>query len=614
MADTAVVLAASSATIGTALLWIAAGLTAALLIVGLVLVARPRKKKPPAPVERTTSFDGFVTAADRLALESAQPAERPRGRWLIVPVTIVVLVAAGGGMTLLQRGRTTTDTQRTLCPDTTLEVSAAPEIAPVVEEAARSLAGPDESACGPIHVTAEDPSAVAQAARRPDVWIPSSSAWLKIAETRGTTYDARGETVACSPVVLAAPKAIAPMIVKDGHGSWAALVDGVAKKRIPASSMPDPTHNTVGMLSVFAVHAAMKRTTPDSGIAQLRALTLRSRLKDPNADPAVLLTRTADMKDDARAASEIGFFPTTEQQLRAYAKADRGVELTGVVPADAVVEADYPFAVARSSTRKDLADQLHAAIKPAAIKAAGFRTEKTPRAMTLPEEPQELLGPSLNWSQYRTLPFQVLLLIDGSGSMNQKVTDKSGRTTTRAALLRESGTNANALFGEDTSIGMWFFSAPTPESPAHTEAVPLGPLAEEIGGVTRRQAMGAAIAGYKAENDAGTPLYRTVLDGVAAMRSQEKAGAVNLVIVLTDGRDEESSFEMTQQEFLTKLKQEQDPAKPVPIIAVGYGGDADMNALTTMADATGGKAISATDPADMASAIAQAFLAAHAPK
>ncbi|WP_306215705.1 VWA domain-containing protein, partial [Actinoplanes sp. RD1] len=118
----------------------------------------------------------------------------------------------------------------------------------------------------------------------------------------------------------------------------------------------------------------------------------------------------------------------------------------------------------------------------------------------------------------------------------------------------------------------------------------------------------------KAVDDAGTPLYRTVLDGVDAMRDKAKEGTMNIVIVLTDGQDEESDFTMTQQAFLAQLQEDADPAKPVPVIAVGLGQDADMNALNAMAKATGGQAISATNPADVASAIAQAFLAAHAPR
>ena len=68
---------------------------------------------------------------------------------------------------------------------------------------------------------------------------------------------------------------------------------------------------------------------------------------------------------------------------------------------------------------------------------------------------------------------------------------------------------------------------------------------------------------------------------------------------------------MTQQDFLSELNAGTDRRKPVPVIAVGLGQNADMGALDAMAKATGGRSISATNPADVASAIAQAFLAAH---
>jgi Ca-activated chloride channel homolog len=94
------------------------------------------------------------------------------------------------------------------------------------------------------------------------------------------------------------------------------------------------------------------------------------------------------------------------------------------------------------------------------------------------------------------------------------------------------------------------------------------------------------------------------------MRTKAAPGTVALVVVLTDGRDEQSRFAMTEQQFLGKLGP---TGRAVPILAIGYGADADMTALGDMARVTGGKAVAARNPADVASAMAQAFLAAHAP-
>ncbi|GAB1688768.1 substrate-binding domain-containing protein [Krasilnikovia sp. M28-CT-15] len=534
-------------------------------------------------------------------------------RRIFVGTVAVLLVATVGGVVSWVRGDTAPAAGTGIapvalpCPDAALRVAAAAEIAPVIRAAARTI-NPGGADCGPITVSAETPAVTQAAARKPDVWIPSSSAWLRIAAADGTRYTVTGAPLARSPIVLAASAATARQFTVRGHASWAALVDGVAERRIPRVSMPDALHDTTGILSVYAVHRAMARTTTDPGIAQLRALTLRSRLTDAAADPATLLRQAA-----TGAIADIGVMPMTEQQLIANRQGAHAVQLTAAVPADGVVEADYPYAVSASTAHRDLAARLRAAITSQALTAAGFRVAATPHALPLPDAADGLLGPALQWAQYTTLKFQVLVMLDGSGSMNQRITDKAGRSTTKAALLRETGLSASRLFGEDTAIGLWLFGTPTAASPAHQEIVPLGPITGTVGSRTRRDILGAGIAGYRPQADAGTPLYQAVLDGQATMRAQARPGTVTSVVVLTDGRDEQSRYAMAQSVFLERLRAGSDPRRPVPVIAVGYGPDADMAALTAMAKATGGTAVAATDPADVAEAMAQAFLAAHTP-
>lgn len=549
------------------------------------------------------------------------PDQHP-GRRILAVATVVVLLAGAvavgvwlehgprGAAPLTEAAATTRPT--TQCPGATVRVAAAPEIAPVVQAAARTLA-PAGAACGPVAVVAEEPDVTAAAAEKPDVWIPSSTAWLGIAGADGAAYVTTGDPLARSPILLASPAAIAGLYAKGSRATWAALVDSAAQRKVTAITMPDALHSTVGLLSVYAVHQAMARTTPDAGIAELRALTLRSRLDQAAADPAEVMRQLAEETDVTAAVYDVGIFPVIEQQLTTYQRGGHPVALVGAFPADGQVEADYPFAVAKNAVNQDLIARLRAAITRPALTKAGFRTYPTPGVLTLPAKPADLLGPALQWSQFRLLNTQVLLLIDASGSMNQQIKDRSGHTTTKAALLRASGTSAAQLFGVDSSVGLWFFGTPSPSSPAYVQAVPIGPISGKVGNQVRRDALTAKMAAYQPAGTAGTPLYRSVLDGEAAMRAQAKDGTLSLVVVLTDGRDGESRFAMSEQAFLSRLAAQNDPKRPVPIIAVGYGPDADMGALTAMARSTGGKAISAQNPADVASAVAQAFLAAHAP-
>ncbi|MGR7003414.1 hypothetical protein ACU686_44655 [Yinghuangia aomiensis] len=65
---------------------------------------------------------------------------------------------------------------------------------------------------------------------------------------------------------------------------------------------------------------------------------------------------------------------------------------------------------------------------------------------------------------------------------------------------------------------------------------------------------------------------------------------------------------MSKQAFLTELQKLQDPKKPMPVFAVGYGANADMATLNDIAKATGGLAVPSIDPGDLVKAIAQIFV------
>ncbi|MFI5896065.1 hypothetical protein ACIA5D_38795 [Actinoplanes sp. NPDC051513] len=546
--------------------------------------------------------------------EPEQPAS-PAVRFLLAFMIVVVLIAVAGGTTwwlYSQNPGEQSARPAGPCPDTLLHVVAAPEIAPVVRDAARTVNGGAD--CGAIGVTAQEPAVTASAPEQPDVWIPSSSAWLRISLVGGVeAYRVDGDPIARSPIVLAGPTTIAGRYASGDQTSWMRLMAGVAGHQIPAVTMPDPLHSSVGMLAVYAIQTAMASSTPDAGIAQLRALTLRSRLKDASADPAALLQKVAAQSDANAAANEIGVFPITEQQLITYQRGGNAIALTGSFPSDGLIEADYPYAVSTSTKHAGLAAKLRAAIGKPQLTEAGFRTYAMPHTVPVPERSDKLLAPAVQWAQYRTLAFQVLLLIDASGSMNKPATDKSGRPTTKAGLLRDSGLAATQVLGDETSAGMWFFNTPTPQSKPHTEVVPYGPINSKVGAATRRQALATAMKGYKAPNEAGTPLFQTILDGQAVMRPKVQANTITLLIVLSDGADAESTYSMPKKTFLDKLAKSQDPQRPVPVIGVGFGPDADMATLNDIAKATGGKAIAAKNPADLSSAMARAFLAAHAP-
>jgi Ca-activated chloride channel family protein len=299
-------------------------------------------------------------------------------------------------------------------------------------------------------------------------------------------------------------------------------------------------------------------------------------------------------------------------------------------------EADYPLALTSAATddpeRKALADRLVAWFASpdgaAALANNGLRgplgrdattvapagpgfVARYPPPFAPSTDPPSVRIALEQWANYKRLVFQVLVLIDASGSMNEPVKDRAGNVTTKGGLLQKAGVQAAQLFGEDTSVGMWMFGTPNAQSPPYVEVLPFGPLDEQLGGQTRRKRLGEVAGAYQAMPAAGTPLFETILRANAEMQKRWTAETVTMVVVLTDGHDRDTAYAMPKQEFMTRLAAGRDPNKPMPIHSIAYGADADLPTLSEVAKATGGVAAPSTDPADLASAMAKIFLAAR---
>ena len=425
---------------------------------------------------------------------SEQPAG-PLTRVLLAAGVVLTLVLVAGGTTWWLYSQDPVDqsaAHRTPgpCDQAELRVVAAPEIAPVVQAAARTLNGGGD--CGPVEVVAEEPAVTATTPRQPDVWIPSGSAWLQIALIGGTTaYRVDGQPLARSPIVLAAPEAVTPRFATGDQTTWMKLLAGVTSRQVPAVTMPDPLHTSVGMLAVYAVQVAMDKSTPDAGIAQLRTLTLRSRLKDATADPATLLAKVA-AQTDAAARGRLPDHRAAAHHLSArWARGavDRVVPGRrpdrGRLPVRDLDDHRAPGAC-RSAARGDQQAGAHRGGLPAVRDAAHH-----PGAASVP---RSCLAPAAQWAQYRSLAFQVLLLIDASGSMNKPVTDKAGRRTHqgraaapvragRRPAVRRRDQHRHVVLrhtrrGQPARTPRWCRSARSPRA---------------IGGQTRREALATAI-------------------------------------------------------------------------------------------------------------------------
>jgi hypothetical protein len=152
----------------------------------------------------------------------------------------------------------------------------------------------------------------------------------------------------------------------------------------------------------------------------------------------------------------------------------------------------------------------------------------------------------------------------------------------------------------DYALGLWVFAYQLENGEDWAELVPTRELDAAVGGRTQREVLDEQLGTIPdLLTPGGTGLYDTTLAAVRAASEDYDPTAVNSVLVLTDGTNEDDESGLELDELLATLSSEADPDRPVKVIGVALGPDADLEALQEIADTTGGEAYSAVDPADL---------------
>jgi len=198
---------------------------------------------------------------------------------------------------------------------------------------------------------------------------------------------------------------------------------------------------------------------------------------------------------------------------------------------------------------------------------------------------------------------KMLAVVDVSGSMKTKV-----GTSTRMELAYQAGLTALAAFPPDTQLGLWQFGyrlgGPNQD---WLEVVPIRTVTEKVGGVPQGELLRQGFQQIAARPAGGTGLYDTVYDAYKTLLAQHDKTRVNALVLLTDGKNEDP-YSRTLPELLSQLRQLKDPAKPMPVILVGVGPEADMTSLQAIAEASGGHAYQAITPDEIIAVFVQAML------
>jgi Mg-chelatase subunit ChlD len=199
-------------------------------------------------------------------------------------------------------------------------------------------------------------------------------------------------------------------------------------------------------------------------------------------------------------------------------------------------------------------------------------------------------------------PGRYLLVLDVSGSMKAKV---PGTTKTKLQLAQAAATNGTAMMPPNGEIAFWEFSTKVDGKRDFIELVPMRKVSAIVDGHSQLAVLQKALASVKPVD--GTALYDTTLAAYAQMVSTYRAGTPNVILIVTDGKNEDPGSP-TLAKTLAALKSTSVADRKVPIYTIGYGADADSTALRAISAATGGQYYQALDPRDITKVLFEALL------
>jgi Ca-activated chloride channel family protein len=507
-----------------------------------------------------------------------------------------------------------------------------------VEAATALVAGWDEVALG----------------SRPDVWVPASSAWaLQVQLKRQATKQSdvipfERPKVATTPMVFAMPKPMAQALGWPQQPlGWAELLQAVQSPQgWAAYNQPDWGPFRLGKLdpnlstpALEALIGAVFATTGQGSDLSVETLAkqadkLRTVIlgieRAPGQDADTPATFLANLQQADQAGQTLGFVsavPLDEKSVFDYNRGSLGgledggerpkpkVPLVAVYPKEGTLEADHPWVVLRApwvdaAKRRAAAGFLdYVRSEPVQVRfqQAGFRSwggrpgpGLTEDNGLLPDQPARVLAapaPKVvaaaleSWNAARKRS-NVLAVYDVSGSMKEEV---PGTGLTKMELVRKAVVLALPLFAPETNLGTWVFSTNLEGRQDWHELVPIGPTNAKLpNGKTRREVLAGTIPQLQATNG-DTGLYDTALASFRALKRSYAPGRLNIVVLLTDGINDDPDGGISKRELLTKLKAEQGNQK-VAIITIAFGANADVATLKEISQATGGIPYIVRDP------------------
>jgi Ca-activated chloride channel family protein len=302
--------------------------------------------------------------------------------------------------------------------------------------------------------------------------------------------------------------------------------------------------------------------------------------------------------------SYVSAFPALEQEVIAHNKAHPDAPLVAIYPSSNI-EADNPYLVLTNApwvdeTKKSAARAFLRYVRTEGrvmFQQAGYRdTNRRPGAdftdangvmgqlTSLPRGVllTDAVNDTINTWTALTRVTNALLLLDVSGSMGGIV---PGLGKSKLDLTKQAAKQTVDVFQGKGNAGLWSFSSNKSGSKSYVQNVALGPLDDDVNGKTRETRLKE---GIDALNDGGnTGMYEAILAAYKAVQSKYVADATNMVVLLTDGANDDQEKNLKLEQLLAELKKG-DPKRPVTIVTIALGPNANGRILQQISEATNG--------------------------
>ena len=579
---------------------------------------------------------GRHSLPDQYGAGGSDPRPRARRRTVAV-ATVLVLAVAGGTAGAVKSGLLSFGSS---CQDdpVRLRLAASPDIAPALTAAAKQARRSNitsDGRCVAVMVTARDSYKVADAlaaGRKPDaqLWVPDSELWIdRITADNGPIDVTPVGAVASTPIGVAmVPPAAKSLGWPKKTYSWVDLVGAAMQDKSLRLGAADPARSATGLLALTQLSTAAAGLKGGDTQAAAMMKTLSQRTADSDSQVVDTLPRDSS-------GTELGnpkrnqALVLSEQAAYAYNSSADGGSVDMFYPRDGSPRLDYPFATVDELTT----DESRAALRfinylrqPAQLRLLqkyGFRTsdEEAPESVVAEaggSSPQPYTEPTPQPASDAALQetlgtwtitvqsARLTTVVDASSSMSQPVpgTGQSRMDVTKGSLLQ-----ALATFTPEDEIGLWEFSTKLDGAKDYRILVPTERLGNQKGSGTQRDRLSAAFNALQPVPHGATGLYDTTLAAYQAATSSYVKGKFNALVILTDGVNQDPGS-ISRSELITRLQKLTNPARPVPLIMIAVGPDADRQEAQQIAEATGGSGQSVSNPSQIQSVMLKAIVAA----